>query len=403
MDSDQKILEQASNNNNQPTQDGAPQPQQPEAKKETSKPIIIGAIIAALVVLAGVSFWLMKPAAKPAANQVVKLGLMVPIQGDNISYGTAMKQGVELALKEFNHEGVTIQIVTKVTNCDEESGKAAALELMTKDKVAAIIGEMCSAATLAAAPLANQYHIPIVSPASTNPDVTTAGDYIFRTIPSDAFQGKYAAELLQKQKVKRLALIYSKEIYGTDLADSIEENFKALGGEVVAKEGIEDQSTDVDETIKTVKAANPEAIYIVVLSRTTGVALVLEAKKLGVTAQLYATESMKDPAFLSDTGTSAEGMIVDSVSDGTESFSAKYQAAYGQASNSYSAQSYDAFNAVADTLKKGALTGEQIKTALYKVSFEGVSGPISFDKNGDVPSNYNAFVIKDQKYTLMTP
>jgi branched-chain amino acid transport system substrate-binding protein len=308
-----------------------------------------------------------------------------------------MKQAVELATKNFDLEGTTIELVSRDSNCDGEKAKTAAEELITQEHVVAIVGDSWSGATLGAAPVANKYKIAMVSPSATSPRITTeGGDYVFRTIPSDTYQGTYAAKLMQQAGSKRLGIVYSNEPYGQGLSEVVKKEFEKLGGTVVAYEPVPHASTDVNAALTKIKAANPDTLYMVNGSGAGRGAVLLSAKSLGLKVKLFGSEDFMDKTVINDAADAAEGLVVTAVSDGTSAFRAKYRAAYdADQAGEFTAQAYDAFMAIGETLKKGANTGEKIKDALYKVDFEGASGHIKFDANGDiVGGSYDVFTVK---------
>ena len=155
-------------------------------------------------------------------------------------FRSSTKNGVELAIEQINAAGGVlgkkIRVVVEDDQGKPEEAQTVVTKLINSDKVAVIIGEVASSRTLAAAPVAQQNKIPLVTPSSTNPKVTQIGDYIFRTCFIDPFQGlvmaKFATNTL---KVKKVAILRDiKNDYSVGLADVYVENFKKMGGTIVA-------------------------------------------------------------------------------------------------------------------------------------------------------------------------
>jgi len=351
--------------------------------------IVVGAAIAILVATRHKS-------AAPTAR-TFHIGLLAP-SGDTLSTGIAMKQGMEVAQAKYKSDNFKIDVVQKDTNCDADSAKKAMQELADRHDIVAVIGEACSGATLAAAPIANKYQIPLVSPASTSPDLTTAGDYVFRTIPSDALTGKFTANLLYNTRhIKRLAIVYSNEDYGIGLSAAVKQNFEALGGTVVAYETYEDGSTDVAKQTQAMKAANPDAIYMAPSAFTSPVAILQQMKALSFSVPVYGSEVLGDQNFIKDAADLAEGITVVTVSQGNADFAAQHRAMFQEDPELYGAQSNDAYIAIFKAVQAGATTGPAIKDKIAHESFAGASGQITFDKNGDVPANYVVYQVQDGK------
>lgn len=366
----------------------------PPGKKKWMIPV---AIAGGIVVVAGLvtTFVLMNRKPVPVENNIIKVGFMAT--GDTeISGGIAMRRGIEMAKKDLQTPNVTVQVVEKETNCDEKSAVKAMHEFAAEG-VAAVIGENCSDATLAAAPIANDNKIPLVSPSSTSPEITDAGDYIFRTIPSDALTGVFTANIFNDKHYKRVAIIYADgDAYTVGLRDSVKENVEKKGGTVVASESFAPKATEVSAQMQRINAAKPDVLYIAA-GPDAPVSIFSDMKQLGLNIPIYGSESLQDQSFIDDAGALADGLNIVTVNEGNEQFVEKYRAAYNADPEVYTAQSYDAYAAIVKAINSGAKTGEHIKNALYKVDFEGVSGHIKFDTHGDVTTDHFVYVVKDRK------
>lgn len=319
--------------------------------------------------------------------EVIKIGFMGPLTGDAASYGQSIKRGVDLAYRDANLDNV--EIVYEDSKCDPKEAVSSINKLINVDGVQAIIGEVCSGATLAAAPIAQANDVVLISASSTSPKITNSGDYIFRTIPSDTLQGAYGASLVYQNGDKKLAILYSNEEYGVGFEDVLQRTFQ---GEVVASEAFERGSTDLRTQLTKIKEARPDSIYIISNSPDSSVAALKQIKELRIIAQVYGSEGLKGPEVAETK--EAENLIITAVSAGTVGFSLEYEDEYSEKPGAFASQGYDAFSAVARTLKRGAMTGEEIKNDLYSTTFDGSSGRISFDLNGDVAGSYETYQLK---------
>lgn len=357
------------------------------------KRIFVGMLILAIVLLAGCQ---QTQEGTIQATKAIKVGVMLPLTGDAASYGVSVKNAVEFAKKEMNSN---IQLVYEDTKCEGKEAVTAMNKLISVDNVAAIIGELCSGATLAAAPLAEQNKVILISPASTSQELTNAGMYIYRTVPSDALQGDFGAKLVYEKGVRKLAVLYSNDDYGVGFNNVLKEKFPALGGEVVISEAVERGVVDLRTPLTKIKEKNPDAIYIISNSPDSAVAALKQITELGITAAVIGSEGLKADYIIENAKEAAEGMIVTSVSSGTTDFVARYKAA-GNELGPFAAQGYDAFKAIALAVQQGATSGEQIKAQLDKITFEGASGVIDFDENGDVFGNYEVYKVKDGAFVV---
>lgn len=350
-------------------------------------------IIVIIVIAVLVGYFYFGPGATP---EIVKVGFMAPLTGDVATYGESVKEAVEFALAE---SGLTnIELIFEDTKCEGKDAANAVNKLVNVDGVAAIIGALCSGGTLAAAPVADGAQVVMVSPASTSPDVSNAGEFIYRTVPSDALQGTFGAQLVNSRGLERLAILYTNDDYGQGFEGVLQEEFPKLGGEVVASEAVERGATDARTQLTKIRAANPDAIYIISNSTSATVSTLKQIRELGITATIFGSEGLRSPDITEGAGVAAEGLIISSVSSGSSSFIDNYKATYGQEPGPFAAQAYDAFMIVANAIRAGATTGPEIKAVLDVTDYTGASGQIVFDSKGDVSGNYDVVVIQDGEF-----
>lgn len=333
--------------------------------------------------------------APAVTKRTVKVGMLQPFSGDTVSVGNDRKRAVEFARKTLNLQDVDIQMVyADDNNCDTATVTKAVTDMIVKDKVIAIIGDDCSSSTLAAAKIAEAQKVVLISSSATSPEITLAGDYVFRTVPSDAQQGKFAAELIYKRGHKKLAIAHEDGAYGQGLSSALKKSFEALGGSVVDTQEFKSATLDVAAPINRIASSKPDAVYLVSSDFGTDTSLMLAIKSAKITAPIFGAESMKNPIFTKDAGANAEGLTITAVTDGTAAFQSRFRAEYGIAPTDYIAQTYDAYYALAMAIKAGAATGSELQKALIATSFDGASQKIAFDANGDVSATYEVVVIK---------
>ncbi len=374
---------------------------QGDKKKSNKKWLIPVALLGLAAVAAGVFFLLNSDNFKSTTpvvveKKVIKIGFLAPLTGSDSQTIKTARLSTKLAIKEFNKEGISVELIESESKCDAAGAVPGVNELIAKG-VVAIIGDFCSGATLAAAPIANKAHIPMISPSSTSPKITESGEYIFRTIPSDALQGKFVADLVTSKGLKNLAIMYGNEPYGIGLSNSIKTSFEALGGKVQT-EPFENGDIKFDAQLARIKTANPDSLMIIANDPTSATAALLAIHAASIKAQVFGSEAIKSPTILKDAGSAAEGLIVSSTSVGTPAFREKYKTYYQSDADDYASQAYDATTLLLAAIRNGAYTGEAIKDAVSKMDIEGVSGHIKFDSNGDINGNYDVYTITNGKY-----
>ena len=322
------------------------------------------------------------------APQTSSIGWMGPLSGDAASYGESIQQGVMLAQEQA---GSQRNIIYEDSQCSGQEAASAMTKLATVDRVQAVIGEVCSGATLAAAPIAQNNEVVMISAASTSPELTNNA-WVFRTVPSDALQGAFGAELVYEDGYEALAILHGNEEYGVGFRDVLEEEFR---GEITATEAFTPGATDLRTQLTRIQASGAQAIFIISNSPDTAVAALQQIQELGLQVAVYGSEGLQSSDVLQGAGAAAQGLIVSSVSQGNEEFIQAHQEAYGSEPGPFAAQAYDAYTALEEALSTGASTGAEIREALLEVSFQGVSGPISFDENGDVQGVYEVSIVEE--------
>lgn len=327
-------------------------------------------------------------------NKELKIGAILPLTGDSAQWGIPPSKGAEIAADEINEndflEGKKLKILFEDTKCDPKEGVAGFNKLISVHGVKIVLGGVCSSVTLAVAPIAEKNKILLISPASTNPKITDAGDYIFRIIPSDELRGKVFATYLFNKGYRKVGIIYINNEGGKGNRDSFKNAFQNLNGQIIIEDTYDAGTTDIRSQLTKIKNTSIEALVIVSYPSDT-IILLKQAKELGITVPLYfQTEAVEDPNVLREAGSSAEGVIyiLPAPAEGEipNEFVKKYQKRYGIKPELFAAEAYDIIwliaKAIRDTKK---VDSNSIKKYFYTIkNYQGASGIITFDNNGDV-------------------
>ena len=325
----------------------------------------------------------------------IKIGAILPLTGDGAKYGEAAKKGIDLALEEINRQGevkgTKIKVIFEDTQGDPKVGVSAVRKLTTIDKVPAIIGDLFSSVTLAVAPIMNQNKTVLLSPASSAPKITEAGDYIFRNCASDIFEGSIMGRFAANEiGMKRIALLYINNDYGVGIRDVFKKTFISEGGLITVEEAFEQGATDFRTQLTKVKGSNPQAVYIVGYKELGQ--LLKQAREIGINLQFLSTVMFEDPEIIKIAGPAAEGVIYSaraydpgSMDKSTREFVTKFMHRYNESADIFAALSYDAMKILSLAMERGGFTSDKIKDALYTIKhYPAVVGDTSFDENGDV-------------------
>jgi branched-chain amino acid transport system substrate-binding protein len=327
-------------------------------------------------------------------KETIKIGFLGPLSGDVALYGVNPQKGALLAIDEINSaggiNGHLLELISEDSKCNPSDGITSFNKLLNVDNINFLIGGMCSSVTLAISPSAVENKVVVVSPVSTNYLISYSGDYIFRTVPSDALQGKKGAEIAYEKGYRKAAVFYvGSNDYGEGLKKVFEETFKELGGEVIISESHLAGDKDFRTQLLKIKSAEPEVLYLPAQTQEVGL-IVKQLSELEMDMFVIGTETMQNTQFLEVAGDAAEGVFFTSFSsyDGetAEIFSNKYKMKYNEEEiGIYSDYAYDAIYAIANAMKKcESITSECVKKNLYESNFVGATGQISFDKYGDV-------------------
>ena len=220
-----------------------------------------------------------------------------------------------LALDEINANGgllgKKVRVITEDNQSKPEESVTAVLKLIKQDQVSAVVGEVASSRTLAAAPTCQGNGIPLLSPASTNPKVTQVGDYIFRACFIDPFQGSTMAKFaVERLGAKRIAILTdTKNDYSVGLTQFFRETARKLGAEIVAEESYSEGDIEFKAQLTAIKADNPDVLFVP--GYYTECALIArQARELGLTVPLLGGDGWDSPKTVEIGGKAVEGVYI---------------------------------------------------------------------------------------------
>ena len=350
------------------------------------------------------------PGAGGQTGEIV-IGYYGDLSGRTSNFGQSTKAGVEMAADEINKAGGINGRQIKILSEDDEGRPEKAATVVTKlinqDRVVALLGEVASGNTLAAAPKAQAAQVPMISPSSTNPAVTQVGDYISRVCFIDPFQGsvmaKFAANTL---KAKKAAIMLDfNSPYSRGLQEFFEASFKKLGGEIVDKQSYTQGDRDYKGQLTAIRSKNPDVIYVPGYYGEVGV-IAKQAKQLDIKAPLLGGDGW-DSVQLWDLGGDAlngdfisNHYSVDDPSPAIQKFVADYKARNGNVPDALAALGYDAMKVLADAIKRAGTTeGPKLKDAINATKdFAGVTGTISLDAERNAVKPAVVLKLQDRKY-----
>jgi len=320
----------------------------------------------------------------------IKIGFVGPLTGDVSFIGQQTLSAVELAVEEVNTaggiNGRMIELIVEDGKCNAKDASTAGNKLISVDKVKYIIGGECSGETLAIAPVAEANQVVMLSPVSSSPSVTDAGDFIFRDYMSDNAAGKKVAEVIYNSGATKVALLHSLNDWADGVSSVFATEFEALGGEIVVDESFEQGSADLRNVVTKVKASDAEAVAL--FEYTNGaITYFKQAEELGVNLPTYGGDTFADPAIADGAGAAFDGaQYVAPANFATDEFRAKLLARSGDDDLVVGTpNAYDALYIFANAIEAVGDDSVKVKEYFYVMEpYQGESGLISFDENGDL-------------------
>lgn len=328
-----------------------------------------------------------------AASDEIVVGEVLSMTGSEATFGSSTNSGTKLAIEEINAaggiKGKKVRVITLDNQGKPEEAATAVTKLITQNKVIAILGEVASSRSLAMAPIAQQYHIPMVSPSSTNPKVTEVGDNIFRVCFIDPFQGKVMAKFAwETQKYKKVAVLRDvKNDYSVGLADVFIEEFKKMGGTIVIDQSYSAGDIDFKAQLTAIKAKAPEAIFVPGYYTDVGL-IALQAKKdVGLKVPLLGGDGWDSPKLTEVAGDSLSGSFfsnhysTEDKSPLVQDFIKRFKDKFQVVPDGLAAMGYDAAKVLFDAMgRANTLASTDIRAALASTrDFPGVTGKITMD------------------------
>ena len=338
----------------------------------------------------------------------VKIGVFMSMTGDTANFGISSTNGIKMATDEANAaggiNGKQIELDVQDDRSDPSEAATIVTKFVTQDAVHAILGEVASSRSIAAAPIAQNAKIPMLTPSSTNPEVTKKGDYIFRSCFIDPVQGAAIAQFAAKSLGKKRAgiMVDRKNDYSTGLEKFISATFTKLGGEMVITQSYQAGDQDFNAQLTSIKGSNPDVIFVP--GYYGDVALIAkQARDKGITVPFVGGDGWDAKQLYEIGGKALNGSFFSNhyspydTDPQVQKFVNDYKARYNSIPDALAATAYDAARIMFDAIKRAnSLEGKAIRDALAATKdFPGVTGKVTFNENRDAVKPIFMIEIKD--------
>ncbi len=375
--------------------------------------------------------------AAPAHAQNVKIGLLDGITGPIAAMAPAMLEAKKLAIAQINEQGGMLkggklEFVSGDSGCNAQIATDAATKQVNIERVVGVVGPACSGAVLAAA---NSVTVPagvlMITASGTSPQITGVADkdLVFRTVPSDDYQGRALARTVKAGGTAKVAVAYLNNDYGKGLAEAFKAEFEALGGAIAGYSGHEEGKASYRSDLAELAKGGADTLVIFDYGDGTGLTILRQALENNFFKNYVGADGMKSDAVTREIGadnlkTFFTSSPVGEASASLEAFNAAFKAA-GQDPNAiFTTTSYDATFLMALAIEKAGGDKAKLAESLRAVSsapgepiiagewakakkliaegkdidYKGASGEHEFDKAGDVPGTYAYFKVSGNTY-----
>jgi branched-chain amino acid transport system substrate-binding protein len=351
----------------------------------------------------------------PGTDELL-LGEYGSLTGNDSNFGQSTKNGIEIALQELAAKsggkigGLPVRVIVEDDQGRPEEAATVVQKLVNQDRVVAVLGEVASSRSLAGAPICQTGGVPMITPSSTNPQVTAVGDYIFRMCFLDDFQGRVMARFAAENLGLRRAAILKdvKNDYSIGLARYFTEAFTAQGGTIVVEQAYSAGDQDFRAQLTAIKASEPDILVVPGYYTEAGL-IARQARELGLAQPLLGGDGWESEQLIGIGGEALEGCYfsnhwaIDRPDPRLEEFLAKYRARFQGDPDSMAGLGYDAAAVLFAALEKlaaadpagfAALGSSRAGTPERRAAtaklrdliaatreFPGVSGTITLDAN----------------------
>lgn len=338
----------------------------------------------------------------------VKIGVLLPMTGSSANYGDLMRKGAELAAENVNRnggiDGKKLELVFEDSKGQPKDGVAALNKLIASDKVPAALIAF-SGVIQASVPVAQSNKIVLLNCPANSPKFRNQ-EYLWNINVLSDQEGKALADFARKTlAAKTVAILYVNNDSGQGFQKVFAQEFAKQGGNVVVSEGHDQGTKDFRTSLARVQAAKPDVVFLATYYLESGL-IMKQVRELGLDSKCLSYSSILTPDFLEIAGSAANGIVCsqpgfdpnDSRPEATE-YAKAYKSKYGQDAEMWGAQFYDGVMVIAEAMKSGSKTGQEINNAMLCLAeVQGASGPIKFAPDHTVSRSIRFKIVQNGEF-----
>ena len=361
---------------------------------QQTRTYVIGAI--ALAAIIGLIWWGVTRQQNTEPQGSIKIGVIAPLTGVGSYQAQQAMRGLELARDKINKQGgvndQNVELIVEDSKAEPATATTALNKLINVDAVKFVIGDVWVSTTVVIVPIANERRVFLLSPIATLNSLSKE-DLFFRTMPTTKdMMEPLASYAYNTMGVRRVGILRQATPFGVEHANDFREAFQKLGGQIVAEESFDLTASDVRTEISKVKAQNPDAIFNLHATSPRLGLLMKQAKELGLTnVKWLGSFGSENGTLVKEYGSVVNGLTYPYSYDpadkgkGVQTFVAAYQVKHTDLPDLAAANSYDALSLLVEAIDEVGEDPQKVKEYFLGLKdYDGASGVITFDQNGDV-------------------
>jgi len=322
-----------------------------------------------------------------------KIGIIIPLSGDQANYGKYIQNSLNLALEEINKKNTKkqFQLIFEDDKAIAKEGANAINKLITANGVRVVFGPWASSSALSVAPIAEKNKV-ILMAIAISPQLKSSGDYIFRIQPdAKTYIDKLVEYIsMQRPELNKFAILYINNDFGKDQAAYMKYKLELIGKEICFYDSFEPKSTDFGTTIFKIKSKNPDAIFCPAYAELSNI--LIKKKENDLNCQVFGSVPTENPSIIKAAKGAADGVIYpyhfdpENRNPQFNQFMKSYFEKYGEYPEGFASLAYDGLHILCDAISESKeFNTDMIRDRLYQTqNYKGINGDISFDRDGDV-------------------
>jgi branched-chain amino acid transport system substrate-binding protein len=335
-------------------------------------------------------------------QDMVRIGILIPLTGDFAKYAVAIKNGIDLAYSESDIKD-RIRLIYEDERGEAKTAVSIVNKLLSSDNVDVLIGGASSSIAASIIPITSNNKKVLISPYATAEALFKEDNYFYSLLPSDSYEGLFMSEYVASQKIDSIGILYVNNDYGVGLVSSFTKGLQKENINILFSEGYSEGEANFRTQISKMKQLGVKVIYMPGYYAETS-RILKQVKELGGDFKILGSSNFYDPKFLEQS--EADGVVFcypsfdNATEDVYKSFVNNYSSQYKQEPDAFAIQGYNSFKLVEKIiLENDSKDKIDFDAAMKKIKdFQGVNGVINFAFNGSAIKNFTIMEIKDGKF-----